>query len=168
MTTISTTGASAISQLFQKADTNQNKSLSLDEFTQLGKGITQDGLGSIAGTGGSRNGPTVADVFKSLDTNGDGQLSAAEFTDGAELADKVKSALLSAQEITSGGTLLQLLSGTSDDKNGTDFSSLFNPTSTAANNPNSLASAIQKWLDVYAANNTSDDTTPTTGVKTTA
>jgi Ca2+-binding EF-hand superfamily protein len=102
MTSINSLGslADALKQMqeaFTKTDTDKSGKLSKAEFTAA--------LGDV-NTG---NGATAASIFAQTDTDGDGQLTQAELTDGAALADKVKEALLMAQELMSGATLMNMI-----------------------------------------------------------
>lgn len=115
MTSISGLGnlADALQKLqesFKKADTDKNGTLSEAEFTS--------GLGEVAGT-------DTKTLFKQMDKDGDGQLSTDEMADGAKLADKVHQALLMAQELMSGATLMNMIGGKSSGSTGTDAASFF-------------------------------------------
>lgn len=102
MTSISNLGslADALKQLqetFKKADTSGNGTLSKTELATA--------LGDTA------KGNDITTIFKQMDADGSGELTKEELTDGASLADKVREALLTAQEFTSGAAFLQMVGG---------------------------------------------------------
>jgi hypothetical protein len=171
MTTIS--GASALADAlkllqakFTKADADGNGKLSATEFTST--------VGNTSATG-----TEAGTLFKQLDTDGDGQLTDKELTDGTTLATKVHDALLKAQELMSGATLMNMLGGKSqssdsvaslfsDGNTSTDtLSSLFGGTSSDdTSSTDSYTAMLQSLIAKYndTANVGTDETaaTPTT------
>lgn len=90
---------SQLQQLFGKSDKNKNASLSQAEFAEA---AANSGLSSATGT-------NVTTLFHQMDTNGNGEISKDELSRGIKLAENVEKALLMAQEMMSGKTLLTML-----------------------------------------------------------
>jgi hypothetical protein len=133
-----------LQQLFAKSDTSKNGTLSKSEFTAAATGI--DGL---AGASAS----DLSTQFASMDKNGDGELTKTELADGIKLGEQVQKALLMAQELMSGSTLMNMLSGSTasaDSSAANMFSS--GAEDTTANSSTSLAA-------ILAGKDANEDTT---------
>lgn len=130
---------SQLQQLFTKVDKNTDNKLSKTEFATAAKGIAGLSRGSEAET---------ANIFTQMDTNGDGNLTKTELTSGIDLADKVKEALLMAQELMSGKGLLEMLGNNSTTGNNAS-SSLFGAKKEDSSVPGSmnLADMLDKNAD---------------------
>jgi Ca2+-binding EF-hand superfamily protein len=90
-------------QMFQKADTDGNASLSLEEFKA---GAPKGPNGAQAPQGM----PDISQIFTKIDANGDGTLSKDEFSTGFQkMHDEAKTALLQAQEQSSSSFMDELL-----------------------------------------------------------
>lgn len=105
----------SLQQLFTRSDTSKNGSLNKTEFTSA--------LSGIKGTGGATS-AEAANLFASMDTNGDGELTKAELADGIKLAEQVQKALLMAQELMSGATLMNMI-GNKDTSSNSAAASMF-------------------------------------------
>lgn len=145
MSAISNLGSSLqqLQQLFSRYDTDKNASLSQTEF--------ESAATEISGLSGNK-GQSAATIFKQLDTDGDGKLNETELKQGADLAAKVQEALLKAQEIMSGGTLLGFIGKSLNDSS--QISSIFGGSS-----ENTDTSGLAALLG-----NTDDDTSSTDAV----
>jgi hypothetical protein len=145
-----TISATSLSKLFTLTDTDKNSKLSATEMADI-----EDSLPNPQGA-------DAATMVKNMDQNGDGLLTEDEFTQGVQLNEKVNNALLSAQEIMSGSTLLSMLSGNSDSNSSNSLASLYGNTDTdastmfASSTDSTTSALLQQYIDKYGA---LDDTT---------
>jgi len=104
---------------FDKDDTDKSGGLSIEEFTEALSNGPQ-GPANISGK------PSAEELFSRLDKNGDGQISLDEFkaakpsSPSGNLSPETLASLLTAQEQSSGTSILDLLQANSsqqDDKN---------------------------------------------------
>jgi hypothetical protein len=126
---ISSLSTSLIASLFKKADADSSGTLTATELDSVAADLGQ-------ATGKTETG---AELLKSYDTDHDGSVSADEFGDGVTLDSNVHTALLKAQEIMSGATLIAYMNG--DDSGGSsnnDLSSMFS----SGTDDSSLASLL--------------------------
>ena len=65
-------------RLFNRADSDRSGAVSLDEFTQLARRGAANRAGGTAGSAALPADPALRDAFNSIDSDGNGQISAAE------------------------------------------------------------------------------------------
>lgn len=113
---ISSLSTSLIASLFKKADADDSGTLSATELDSVASDISQS-------TGKKETG---AQLLAAYDTDKNGSVSANEFGDGVTLDSNVHTALLKAQEIMSGATLISYMNGgDGSSSSGNDLSSMF-------------------------------------------
>lgn len=144
--------ATSLSQLFTLADADKNKALSATEVADVAENLPNP------------SGADAAKMLKTMDTNGDGVLSTAEFTEGVQLNERVANALLGAQELANGSTLLAMLGGAGE-SGGASSSSLFtslygNTSDTSATD--SYTAMLEQVLAKYTAATAKTEETSTT------
>ena len=137
-------------QLFTKSDTNKNGSLNKTEFAAAASGI--------AGLSGSSD-ADKANLFARMDLNNDGELSKDELKDGIKLAEQVQKALLMAQELMSGSTLMNMIGGdTTHSDDATNAASMF---STGKASQSSSVPGSMNLADILGGQNADSETTST-------
>lgn len=102
MTTISSTISQQLQSYFTAADTDESGTLSLAE---LKKSKAELPTAQVAGN----QNLTAEQLMTKLDTDGDGQLTQTELTQGTQLEQQALSALLEIQNIQSGNLFLSAL-----------------------------------------------------------
>lgn len=120
---ISSLGGSLLATLFKKADADDSGTLTAQELNSVAADLS-------ATTGKTQTGAQLAQAY---DADRDGTVSAQEFEDGATLDANVHAALLKAQEITSGATLIGYMNG--NDSESDPLASLFGSGANAGTNP---------------------------------
>lgn len=94
-------------QFFKKADANNDGSLTLDEFKDVGKNLP-GGKSAPAGA------PKIEDIFKQIDSDGDGKVSKSELSAFKPKFSPQNAQALLDQQGQSGGSIVDLFNTQND------------------------------------------------------